>query len=81
MTTSDELNDCHEYTIRCNLPLEFFLTVEGRPGLSNEDVMRLVSTEDFDLAVESIIGGQTDSDLRQRCLDAWECPACAKIVF
>ena len=69
------------YEIRCDLPMEFFVTVDGCPELSDKEVLGLVCKEDFLSVVETIIGSQSNSDLIQRCIEAWANPSCNKKVF
>ena len=80
MITFIESSDC-EYDIRCDLPMEFFVTVEGKSGLGEEEVLRLVSKEHLYAAVETIIGGQSNSDLLQRCIKAWKNHDCIKTIM
>ena len=79
MITFIESFDC-EYDIRCDLPMEFFVTVEGKSDLSEEEILRLVSKEQLYAAVETIIAGQSSSDLLQRCIEAWENHDCIKTI-
>jgi hypothetical protein len=74
-------NETCSYEVRCELPMEFFLTVDGIPGLTDEEVLGLACQEDFLAAVETIIGAQTNSDLLKRCIEAWANPSCTKTVF